>query len=371
MPYDAGRGTGDWMWYAKGAGGADVIGLRHDRTNTLLQVYIAGGYRLETAATFVAGDWLDIVVTLNFTTDDYNLYVNGALVDNDGTLLTAPAITQWNLGADILAGNMLGGNYAEYAVFDRVLTADEIAALYSMNRPIVDAGAIDKPGIYILDGKFKIASSTTGNRIEIDADEIAGYSSAGVKQFYLQASDGKAVCGAGSVWLDASGVTLEAGVGAFNQVKWDSAGTTIGVIYGVDTGAAVTQDIIMRGDAKANTAYGRVILSATGAGALKDAAIYVRSGKTGNDIPRVYFDLGATEVVRIISEDMQILGGLYVGQLGVDPDPNDVWCDGEISTNGGTTRYHFSTVVLGAPAPDYKVNIEINGAAYQIPVYKV
>ena len=52
-----------------------------------------------------------------------------------------------------------------------------------------------------------IVHGTPGaQRIEITGDEIAGYDSGSTKQFYLQASDGKAYAGGGSVLLDSSGL---------------------------------------------------------------------------------------------------------------------------------------------------------------------
>lgn len=375
MPYDHDETwpTSPYVFGVTNAANNQGVLIAYDEGAETFIVWINNAWRFSSAAqTFDAGDWLDIVLTLDFAGNEYYLYINGVESNSDTTALVAPTgLTKWNLGNNTWDGGIGGLNFCEYAAFDRVLTADEAAMLYENNRPIVDAGSIDKPGIYILDGLFKIASSTTGNRIEIDADEIVGYSSAGVKQFYLSSADGVAYAGAGSVWLDASGVTLEAGVGALNQVKWDSGGTIVGLIYGVDTGAAVTQELVLRADAIANTAYGKVILSATGVPVGSNAIIDIKSGKLADNVPKIYFTLGATETVRIVADDVQILGGLYVGQLGVNPDPNDMWCDGEISTSGGTTRWHLSTAVAGAIVPDTKINIEINGTAYQLNAYEV
>jgi hypothetical protein len=125
--------------------------------------------------------------------------------------LTVPIVTEGNLGTSYAHGWAPGFAFDEFEVFDRVLTAAEIATIYALQRPLVDYGAIEKPFLSILDGGFLIASSVTGNRIQMDADEIAGYNSAGTKQFYLQASDGKAMAGAGAVTLDEDGITATAG----------------------------------------------------------------------------------------------------------------------------------------------------------------
>jgi hypothetical protein len=61
-------------------------------------------------------------------------------------------------------------------------------------------------------GKF-VTGAAGSNRIEIDANYVAGYNAANVKQFYLSAADGSAHAGAGSVILDSSGITLDGSAG--------------------------------------------------------------------------------------------------------------------------------------------------------------
>jgi hypothetical protein len=174
-------------------------------------VYLNGSVRINvTGQTFVAGDWLHLVVTLDYTNDSYVLYLNGENIGSSTATLSAPAsIARWKLGTREDGSGLWTGGWAvaEYAVFDRVLTDAEVAGLYLRNAALTDAGAMDTPGIYILDGQFRIASSTAGTRIEITSDMIAGYSDATTKEFYLQASDGKAYAGGGAVVLDAAGIS--------------------------------------------------------------------------------------------------------------------------------------------------------------------
>jgi len=59
----------------------------------------------------------------------------------------------------------------------------------------------------ITTGKFVTGAAGT-NRIEIDANYVAGYNSSNALQFYLQASDGKAYAGGGSVILDSVGAHI-------------------------------------------------------------------------------------------------------------------------------------------------------------------
>lgn len=194
--------------------------------------YIEGGvgqFSYGVGVTFEAGDFIEIVANVD-TAGDLDFWINGALRDSDDISALGPIQpTLWDIGSDDAGANQGGFNIVEFAVFDRVLTAIEIQGLYALDRPLVDMGSLDKPGIYILDGRFRIASALTGNRIDITADEIAGYDSGGTKQFYLQSSDGKAYAGAGAVVLDEDGLYL-VGTGVAGDTRrvrflYEQAGT--------------------------------------------------------------------------------------------------------------------------------------------------
>jgi len=163
-----------------------------------------------------AGDWHELALTWSASANELKLYVDGALV-RAGTW-TAPSIasTTAYLGYVTAYG---AGPISQFATMGTVLTPEQVAALYHRNAPLADAGAFDTPGIYILDGRFRVASSTGDTRIEITPEEIAGYGGGG-KQFWLQASDGKAYAGAGNVWLDANGISIEALGSDISDIKW-------------------------------------------------------------------------------------------------------------------------------------------------------
>jgi len=115
-------------------------------------VTVEGGVAVTStiAGSFSAGDWLDIVCTLDFAGNQY-LYINGAEVDHDDiSHLAAVSPIAWSLGGfPTVAG--AGFNISEYAAFDRVLTADEVANLHALQRPLVDAGALDMPPTMVRD----------------------------------------------------------------------------------------------------------------------------------------------------------------------------------------------------------------------------
>jgi len=204
-----------------GAGGTLYASTK--RTNVTVTI--------SSALSFAAGDEKQIILTLDFG-GDMVLYVDGVEAASDDISALADILClNWDLGTDTDSATHGGFTFSQFAVFGKELSAIEAAQLYNLKRPLVDAGSFDTPGIYIVDGKFKISSSLTGNRIEITADEIAGKDSAGVKQFYLQSSDGKAVAGAGAVIIDVDGITLEQGDATKNYFGWQSGGTIIGQVY--------------------------------------------------------------------------------------------------------------------------------------------
>jgi len=88
------------------------------------------------------------------------------------------------------------------------------------------AGNLNVTGTIASTGKF-ITAASPNPRIEITQTLIAGYSDATTKQFYLQASDGKAYFGAGACTLDSEGITLKGQKLTLQQVD----GTGTGTIY--------------------------------------------------------------------------------------------------------------------------------------------
>lgn len=337
MPFDADEAWGlagaNPIFRTRGADDNNYIYLCYNSTDDEFQVYINGAMRIANGSTqtFDAGDWIDLVVTLDFTADSYLLYVNGVLDGSDTTALADPTLTTWSLYA-------AGYAFAEYAVFDKVLSADEVAAMYALDKPTVDAGAMDAPGIYILDGKFKIASSSSGQRIEINPEEIAGYSSGDVKQFYLRASDGKAVAGAGAVTLDEDGVSIAAGVGDPNAIRWLDSGVEVGRASSFVGAGQHYLELYSLAPAAAD--IGAVDLHAE-ANDGTDSVLRVASKATGI-APEVWVALNNQYQLSIVEDKVRVRGGLYVGNVAGSPTDNDIYLDGDVRAAGG--------IVLGSTA---------------------
>ena len=139
----------NYMFDLLGGNNNNRILFDFDPADNKIKVYINGGWRLESAAqTFEAGDWQHILLTLNFTADEYFLYINGVEDGSDTSVLTAPtALTQMNLGTDTAGGSVPNATYSELPLFDSVLTAADAAAMFQAGNPLTDQGATRTPSL--------------------------------------------------------------------------------------------------------------------------------------------------------------------------------------------------------------------------------
>jgi hypothetical protein len=163
---------------------------------------------------FVANDWVDLVVTMNYAANEFKLYLDGILVDTDTTAHAVPTnFQEWRLGSYTGGTCQAGAIYAELSAFDKVLDTVEIKQLFNLQQPLADSGASDTPGVFIVDGNFQLASSATGERVEITAEGV------------------HVVGSTGEVFLDEDGLMIEGvqfgSTGSPNQLSWryDDAGT--------------------------------------------------------------------------------------------------------------------------------------------------
>jgi hypothetical protein len=106
--------------------------LAFDASSDRFQVWINGSLCGESSVQeFAAGDWLDLVVTVD--SDGYaKLYVNGVQDGQaDISALSVPSLSSWCVGSSY-SGSTFQCNcaIAEYSVFDRALIAAEVMALY-------------------------------------------------------------------------------------------------------------------------------------------------------------------------------------------------------------------------------------------------
>lgn len=305
MPYDA---DATWptqfasLMDCRGADNNNRILVIYDYTEDRFEGYVNGAYRLFTAAqTFKAGDWVDLILTLDFASNSYKLYVNGELEDVDTTALTAPTITDWQLGAGYAGGTQGGCNFAEHSVFDRVLTAAEVAAMYTLQRSLVDAGAMDTPGIFIMDGRIDLRTSTTGNRIEFDAGAIRAYDASAVESFVVANSTmdwGTTYTGGGDGQLAAGNVVI----GDPDNEHVYIGGAVIRIRDGTTTYTELSAGSLYLGD-QSNE---HVKVSASGTQIYDGATLYATYGATTT------IGLVASEHISISATAVQLKDGATV-----------------------------------------------------------
>jgi hypothetical protein len=180
--------------------------------------------------TFDAGDWLDIVCTINYLTDVYKIYINGIDVSIDGAQynLTHPtSITRWKLGNIYTDAGDYEGDWSisEYAVYARELTQDEVTSIYRSPVPQVDLGATKEPGLYLVDSRFQIISSTSGTHLDLTSDYI---------YFGTDFTPDETSTG---IFIGLDGTTPKLSlIGAGSYLKWD--GTDLSIHITGDTGVS-------------------------------------------------------------------------------------------------------------------------------------
>ncbi len=133
----------------------------------------------------------------------------------------------------------------------------------------------------------------------------------------------------------------------------------------------------IKGNSKNSAVMGLVL---TGNGAAGDDAgaiplLYLRSSINDGVVatrPLVgIYNYTTAQAQFDVGGHLRLLGGLYVGSLGVAPTADDIYCDGVISTDGGTTKWELGGYTLTAPAATGYVTVTIDGVAYQFLVKKV
>jgi hypothetical protein len=378
--------TAAWLWDWSVGAATDRISFQYLFASDVFRVTITNSSSSETmdssAVTFSKGDWLDLVVTFDLGNGDAWIYLDGVQIGektnftNDNSF----AATDWSIGEPGFASGYYGQwLFGEYSVFKSTLSEEEVAGIYALQRPLIDTGALEPGTLTILDGRFRVMSSVTGNRIEITPEEIAGYDDSDVKQFYLQASDGKAYAGGGAVIIDATsgieitptgsyanarGYTFSDGSGLFGKsgVAFDTVKLLSEATTGYDSGLLV--------HAEGPSGYGaEVNIRANSVSANYCLLQLISDPDQNSGDPFANFE--GDYLALLSTADLRVGGGLYVGATNVDPDTDDVWCDGEISTDGGTTRWDLGGYSAGAPTADGYVTLYINGSTYEVLVNAV
>jgi len=243
--------------------GANKIVARIGKADTTLDVE-------SSALSFAAGDWIHVALTVDWT-GNAKLYINGVLEDTTdiSSLVSSPVgYDGWQIGATDTGTLQSASAYGEYAVFDSVLTAEEVSALYQRGEPLVDVGAFDTPGAYILDGRFSLATSTSGARTEIDSSGWWAYDADGNEAFGLSLEDSVSW---GGFTMDKADIVLGDNVSGSAAIRWDQSTGKFG-FYG-DGSSTVQVEIGTDG----------ILYAGGGSVGLGADGITIREGNDGQD----------------------------------------------------------------------------------------
>lgn len=287
---------------------------------------------------------------------------NGSFFSSDGS------IAGWTITTDHLvkdtgthntSSGMAPADYPFYAgstYAARATTAPfkvtTAGKLYATDAEITGVINANTGNLYNLNiaGTLKTAASPNP-RIELTSTLFAGYSDATTKQFWIQASDGKAYAGGGVLSLSSDGVRIT-GSTEWNNTR--SYGFTDGSgVYMGGVGAFVdvtTRTVEMR--ALANSTPGLVYISSEVTGTSQSTVMINASNSNGQAL------------IRMLQGDaMHLTGvGLNVGSLGFSPGEGSIMYTGDLKRylggSSGTAGYIYIplatavTVQAGGTASD-------------------
>jgi hypothetical protein len=310
----------------------------------------AGNTGNMTARTFI---YLDIAVSttaFQITTTGSNAVGSGKILIGIAQNSTTQAIFQIYDGYgglkikasdSIETGSIITDLLAANAVTAAKISVSQLSAI-SADMGSITAGTITGA---------TIRTAASGARIEMTSSLLAGYATDGTtKEFYLQASDGKAYAGGGAVILDSDGIAIEPGAAYENyrSYKFTSGGVTVARwVMSYDWGMRTTelQTLASQYDAS----YTRICAySSTG----NTAGTFLEANC--NDTSVVYLALSATideRIARLYGSALDIVGhGLNVGSAS-GAGTGDVYGSGEIQMAGTGTSYVMGAFGVGTNSP--------------------
>lgn len=380
-------GIGVYVFDTRGANDNNRLTVTK-QADDKVDLYVNGAWRITDvgSGSLSPGDKIFWCGTFDFDADSYTLTIiedNGTKYSGtDTTALTIPVVTVFSVGLGYWGGAQVNGVIDDLVILDRVLTADEIRAIYESNAPVVVSGS----GFEIMltgPGAGKVVGHSGG---------LFGWDSEGTECFALSTEDGLSwaggtlnsgdvmfgsddanmmfdantgrinfrggitieayvdttgaiMAGGGSVMLDAAGLHTKvddtvAGYGATGglffknndyTVTWGSIQVnrdySASFSFNIKTHNVSGYDNSLLLEAECDSATG-------GTGALvrlyahrgADVAyfdVFASSGSSYINCQSTDFRIsdgsGATILGYYSSGDMRLKGGLYVGSISVDP----------------------------------------------------
>ena len=151
MPYDAGTSglsvtRGLFRWWDAYNTESFYVQFASDLSGLQVIAYSGGSRQCGISGDLSAsksGDWHHAVVTFDDSgSGEVKLYLDGELRATD-TSYTAPSISSRTAHLGNVTARF-GGAIGEFVIFDSVLTAEHVIALYRRDAPLADTGAFDK-----------------------------------------------------------------------------------------------------------------------------------------------------------------------------------------------------------------------------------
>jgi len=234
---------------------------------------------------------------------------------------------------------------------------------------MIDRGAMDTPGVYITDGKFRVSSAYTGTRIEITPDEIATYQesskineidSDGIsvlvstsyydeRSYQFRRADGTVVARTGG-YYNTTGYVNAVEMIAKSVASYDSTarvrsesptGEVAQAIMSAYHGAAKYADLVCNITTSEQSSIMAVI----------DGTIRLNVDPTGVDVAGTLAVTGGITATTTVKAT------------------GDIWAD-EFSTAAGSNRWRLGAGLAGQPPSiTHKVVIEIDGAEWWLAAY--
>ena len=209
----------------------------------LIDADILEGVNNAVSSTVVGtGTWYHIVVAYDGTADTSNLYINGVLEDTGEATGTPPTPDTLGIGARDGTGSEHEGTLDDVRIYNRVLTAQQVGALYALGTNDVTSGLVgywelnETSGSSIADS----AGANTGTWADPSNDDVTEETAAGKVGTALTFSDSN-----GEQVLVASDPSLE-GFSEFTLSAW---------IYPTQDGAGCASRVISKPNATTGDDY--------------------------------------------------------------------------------------------------------------------
>lgn len=117
---------------ARGSSDSNRIRVSYDASANQWDVTVNGSSILTGAQAFSAGDRIELVVTLDFDSDEYLFYIDSALADSDSSALTAPTgIVAWCIGSSYASTSTGAIAIEQVQVFEKIFTSTEVSRCYT------------------------------------------------------------------------------------------------------------------------------------------------------------------------------------------------------------------------------------------------